>query len=47
MILVDANLLIYAYHPRAENHEKRRAWLEGALSGPELVRVAWLSSGPF
>ena len=47
MILVDANLLIYAYHPRAENHEKSRAWLEGALSGPELVRFAWLTLWAF
>jgi uncharacterized protein len=47
MILVDANLLIYAYHPRAENHEKSRAWLEAALSGPELVRFAWLTLWAF
>ena len=32
MILVDANLLLYAYHPRAEQHEKSRAWLEAVLS---------------
>lgn len=42
MILVDANLLLYAYHPRAEQHETSRAWLEAALSGPEPVRFAWL-----
>ena len=47
MILVDANLLLYAYHPRAEQHEKSRAWLEGALSGPELVRFAWLTLWAF
>jgi len=41
MILVDANLLLYAYNPRAEQHEKSRTWLEAALSGPELVRFAW------
>ncbi len=41
MILIDANLLLYAYHPRAEQHEKSRAWLEAQLSGPELVRFAW------
>ena len=27
MILIDANLLLYAYHLRAEQHEKSRAWL--------------------
>ena len=45
MILIDANLLFYAYHPRAEQHEKSRAWLEAVLSGPGLVRFAWPSSG--
>jgi uncharacterized protein len=45
--LVDANLLLYAYHPRAEQHEKSRAWLEAALSGPDLVRFAWLTLWAF
>ena len=47
MILVDANLLLYAYHPRAEQHEKSRLWLEAALSGPELVRFASLTLWAF
>ena len=47
MILVDANLLLYAYHPRVEQHEACRAWLEAALSGPELVRFAWLTLWAF
>jgi uncharacterized protein len=47
MILVDANLLLYAYHPRSEQHEGSRAWLEGALSGSELVRFAWLTLWAF
>ena len=47
MILVDANLLLYAYHPRAEQHEKSRAWLEAALSGPDLVRFAWVTLWTF
>ena len=46
MILVDANLLLYAYHPQADQHEKSRAWLEvqtwsdlGAslITEPELI----------
>jgi len=41
MILVDANLLLYAYHPRSEQHEASRAWLESVLSRSELVRFAW------
>ena len=47
MILVDANLLLYAYHPRAEEHEQSRAWLEAVLSGPDLVRFAWLTLWAF
>lgn len=47
MILVDANLLLYAYHPRAEAHRTSRAWLEKALSGPDLVRFAWLTLWAF
>jgi toxin-antitoxin system PIN domain toxin len=47
VILVDANLLLYAYHPRAEQHEASRTWLEGALSGPELVRFAWVTLWAF
>lgn len=31
MILVDANLLLYAYHPRAEQHEKSRVWPDAVL----------------
>ena len=47
MILVDANLLLYAYHPRAEQHDASRAWLEAALSGQELVRFAWVTLWAF
>jgi toxin-antitoxin system PIN domain toxin len=47
VILVDANLLLYAYHPRAAQHEKSRVWLEAVLSGPDLVRFAWLTLWAF
>ena len=47
MILVDANLLLYAYHPKAEQHEPSRAWLEASLSGSHLVRFAWLTLWAF
>jgi toxin-antitoxin system PIN domain toxin len=47
VILVDANLLLYAHHPRAEQHEKSRAWLEAVLVGPDLVRFAWLTLWAF
>jgi uncharacterized protein len=47
MRLVDANLLLYAYDPRADLHRASRAWLEDALSGTDLVRFAWLSLWAF
>jgi toxin-antitoxin system PIN domain toxin len=47
VILVDANLLLYAYHPRAAQHAASRGWLERVLSGSELVRFAWLSVWAF
>ncbi len=47
MILVDANLLLYAYDPRATEHPRSKRWLEAALSGRPLVRFAWLSLWAF
>jgi toxin-antitoxin system PIN domain toxin len=47
LILVDANLLLHAYHPRAREHDASRRWLEAALAGPELVRFAWLTLWAF
>ena len=47
MILVDANLLLYAYDPRGAEHEASRQWLEAALSGSSFVRFAWLSLWAF
>ncbi|HUG72578.1 MAG TPA: TA system VapC family ribonuclease toxin [Steroidobacteraceae bacterium] len=47
MILIDANLLLYAYHQRAEQHRAARGWLEATLSGSELVRFAWVTLWAF
>ena len=47
MILIDANLLLYAYDPRATRHEASRRWLETTVSGPDLVRVAWVTLWAF
>ena len=47
MIFVDANLLLYAYHTRAPEHARSRAWLEAALSGPERMGFAWLTLWAF
>jgi toxin-antitoxin system PIN domain toxin len=47
MILIDANILLYAYDPRAAQHEPSRVWLESVLSGSRFVRFSWLSVWAF
>ena len=41
MILVDANLLIYAVNRDAPNHLKAKQWLEQTVSGSETVLLTW------
>lgn len=43
MILVDANLLLYASNHSAPEHELARAWLDGQLSGTARVGLPWPS----
>jgi len=43
MMLVDANVLLYAYQPRAAHHARCRAWVERAFSGEEAVCLAWVT----
>jgi hypothetical protein len=40
--LVDANVLIYAVNGDAPHHVGARRWLDGALSGTELVGLPWI-----
>ena len=47
MMLIDANLLLYTYNPRADLHAVSRRWLEATLSGPALVRFSWLTVWAF
>ena len=42
MILVDANILIYAVNRDADQHRKARNWLEQALSGTTEIGFAWI-----
>jgi len=42
MILLDANLLIYAVNADAPLNRKAKSWLESALSGPETVGFPWI-----
>ena len=41
MIVVDANLLLYAHDAGSAQHSAARRWLEDTLSGDEAVGLTW------
>jgi toxin-antitoxin system PIN domain toxin len=41
MVIVDANVLLYAVNTATAHHERSRAWLDAALAGAEAVGFAW------
>ena len=41
MILIDANLLVYATHADTPFHTSARTWFEGRLSGTQPVGLPW------
>lgn len=43
MILVDANLLLYAHFSSFHQHEAARVWLDAQLNGPTRVGLPWTS----
>lgn len=43
MILVDANLLIYAYNKSSDQHQEAKGWLDTALNGIPKVGLPWAS----
>ena len=47
MILVDANLLLYAYDSASPEHAKARRWLEHVLGQPEPALFPWQSIHAF
>jgi toxin-antitoxin system PIN domain toxin len=47
VILIDANLLLYAYDPHSSHHAASKAWIEKTLTGSELVRFAWTTIWAF
>lgn len=42
MILVDANILIYAVNQNAPLHKQAKLWWEGVLSGSQVVGIPWV-----
>lgn len=47
MILIDANLLLYAYDTSSPQHRRAKPWLEETLSGREEVRIPLTSALAF
>jgi uncharacterized protein len=43
MILLDANLPIYAYNTSSPHHRAAERWFEGVLGGSEPVRFSWIT----
>lgn len=43
MVIVDANVLLYAVDSAAAHHERSRSWLDESLSGAEAVGLAWVA----
>ncbi len=41
MILVDVNILVYAYNSAADEHSRATHWLQQVLSGTEPVGFSW------
>jgi uncharacterized protein len=47
VILVDANLLIYAFDTASPHHVDAYRWLSGQLGGSSAVGIPWESSAAF
>jgi uncharacterized protein len=42
MVVVDANVLLYAVDRASAHHEVSRSWLDDSLAGTEAVGLAWI-----
>ncbi|MGD0940766.1 MAG: TA system VapC family ribonuclease toxin [Terracidiphilus sp.] len=47
MIVLDVNLLIYAYDTTCKDHKKARVWVEDVFSGNEPVGLPWQNISAF
>jgi len=47
VIVLDANLLLYAYDSGSSYHTAARGWAEQAFSGSEIVGIPWQTAGAF
>jgi toxin-antitoxin system PIN domain toxin len=47
VIVLDANILLYAYDATSRRHAKARDWVERAFSGGTPVGLPWQTAGAF
>ena len=47
MIVLDANVLLYAYDSDSDKHAKARAWVEEVFSGASPVGLPWQTVSAF
>lgn len=47
MIILDANLLLFAYDSSSEKHSAARAWIERVFSEGNLVGIPWQTVSAF
>ena len=43
MVVVDANVLLYAVDSESAHHEEALVWLDTSLAGAEAVGLAWIA----
>ncbi len=43
MILLDANLLLYAYNVGSQEHQPALKWIEQARRGSQIIGLAWVT----
>jgi toxin-antitoxin system PIN domain toxin len=43
LVIVDANVLLYAVDRASAHHEQSYSWLEASLAGTEAVGLAWIA----
>jgi predicted nucleic acid-binding protein len=41
--LIDLNLLLYAHHAAAKEHEPALAWLTQLFAGQEAIGLSWVT----
>jgi toxin-antitoxin system PIN domain toxin len=47
MIVLDVNLLIYAYDTTCKEHKKALAWVDEVFSGDEIIGLPWQTISAF